>query len=127
MEITLNNTEIINAFNSANELMQCKDLPVKISWDIAKNMKQINDAFNTYLKVEKELIKEYAIKDDNGGVKLDNNNQPKFPPRSEYYSKRNELLECENTLKMIIIKLDNLGGCNISPATLYNLGFMIEE
>lgn len=127
MQITLKNIQIINAFNSASEIMQVKGVPIKTSWNITKNIKKIEKAFKIYAELEQKLIQEYALKDDDGKIKVDNNNQPKFPPRSEYYSKQAELLECEDTFELMAIKIDDLESCNISPATLYNLEFMIEE
>lgn len=127
MNITLKNFEIINAFNSASELMQCKDIPFKVSWNIMKNIKQIENAFKTYVEMEKKLIQEYAIKDDSGNIEVDDKNQPKFPSHSDYYIKRSELLECVNTLDLSSIKPVDLENCNISPATLYSLEFIIND
>lgn len=127
MQITLKNIEIITAFNSAKDLMNVKDVPVKVSWNITKNIKKIEKAFKVYAELEQKLIQEYALKDDEGAIKVDENNQPKFPPRSEYYVKQSELLDCEETFELLTIKLEDLEKCSLSPATLYSLDFMIEE
>jgi hypothetical protein len=127
MEITLKNYEIINAYNSASELMKVKNLPIKASWNITKNIKTIELIFQSFVTLEQNLIKEYAIKDDNGNIKSDDNNQPKFPPHSEYFTKHAELVACENVLDILTVKLSDLEKCDISPSILYNFTFMIDD
>lgn len=109
------------------ELMQVKDLDIKVSWNIMKNVEKLENVVKRYSTLEKELVEKYALKDDDGNIKLDDNNQPKFPPRTEFYKKQNELLECEETIDVNVIKLSDLNGSGLSPATLYNFKFMIDE
>lgn len=127
-EITLKNIEIINATNSIGELMQ-ERLPVKVGWNVTKNMKKIEVAFKNYADFELELIKKYAIKDENGNLKADENNKPKFAPnnKEKYLKEQNELLDLTDTIDILPIKLSDLDGINLKAATLFNLEFMIED
>lgn len=128
MEIKLKNYEIINAYKTIGELMEEK-LPTKVQWNITKNLKKITVAFHNYLEFEQELIRKYALKDDHNKIKLDDNNQPMFPPKNqnEYITERNELLNCEDVLDITMINLSELQNVNLKGTTLLALEFMIKD
>lgn len=121
------NIEIINAIKSLKELMQVKLSNIKVSWNIMRNYESLENVFNRYSKLESDLVDKYALKDDEGKVRFDENNLPKFPPRTEFYEKQKELLECEETINIIQIKLSDLENSGLSPIDLLNLKFMIDE
>jgi hypothetical protein len=128
MEIVMKNYEILNKIEALRELSQLI-LPMKTSWNITKNIKKFEASIRTYSECEYELVKRYAIKDENGNVKFDDKGQPKFPPNNleKYYKERQELLDCEDTLDILNIKLSDLENVDIKPATLMNLDFMIVD
>lgn len=130
MEVTLKNIDVLNKLEALKELSQTK-MPGKPSWNITKNIKKIEGLLKTYFDCEKNLIQQYAIKDENGNVKFDENNQPEFTHENfEVYKKcRQELLECEDTIDIIQIKLSDLFGDEdikpaIKPAIFLTLDFM---
>ena len=127
MQKILKNIEIINIINSINELMNEK-LPTKVGWNISKNLRKLDASFKTYIELENKLVKEYAIKDDNGEIVLDNNN-PKFAPnnKEKYLKERQELLNCEDEFDFLTINLSDLNNINIKPSILFNLEFMIAD
>lgn len=59
----IKNQELINF---ANTVLGDKHLPVKISYAIHKNAAAIEPALKAYEEVRKELIKQYAKKDEDG-------------------------------------------------------------
>ena len=126
MKKILKNIEIINVIDSINELMNEK-LPTKASWNISKNLRKLDISFKTYIELENKLVKEYALKDDNGEVLLDEGNQPKFAPnnKEKYLKERQELLNCEDEFDFLTINLSDLNNINIKPSILFNLEFMI--
>lgn len=128
MEIKLKNYEIISAINSMQEIMSVK-LPSKVSWNLSKNFKKLNEAIKDFNDFQYELLKQYAIKDPNGEIKLDENQQ--FAIISEFESKftkeRNDLLNFEDTLSIHTIKLSDLETIEVSPTALYGLDFMIDD
>lgn len=128
MEKIFKNYEILNAIEAFKELVAIK-LPTKVSWNVTKNVKKIESSFKDYLECENEILKKYALTDENGNLRLDEQNQPKFPPNNidKYNKERNELLQCEDTIDILTINLSDLEGKNISAATLLNLEFMIIE
>ena len=127
MKKVLKNIEVINIIDSINELMNEK-LPTKASWNISKNLRKLDASFKTYIELENKLVKEYAIKDDNGEIVLDNNN-PKFAPnnKEKYLKERQELLNCEDEFEFLTINLSDFNDINIKPSILFNLEFMIVD
>jgi hypothetical protein len=128
---TIKNIEIISITQAIGELMTVK-LPMKTSWNLNKNMKKFTEAMNDYNEFDKKLLEKYAIKDEEGKVKIINN-KCNIPPKyiDEFNQKKNELLSMETEIDYLTIQLDvdDLAskGVEITTATLFNLEFMIEE
>lgn len=131
MQKILKNVEILNAMNSTKILLQTEDkeFSVKARWNLMKNMKRYESLFKTYSEMEFELLKQYALKDESGNIKLDEKNEPKFAPNSknEYLVKREELLNCENTVDLLTVNLSDLEGHVSNGEILYHLEFMIDD
>lgn len=130
MEKTLTNIQIINAMQSIGEMLQLEDLSTKVNYNLNKNLMKLEDLLKTYNKCNKELLDKYAIKNEDGSYKTDEDtNEVKFAPnnKKEYITKRDELLSCEEQVDIHNIKLsslpDNIGKGN----KLYNIMFMIED
>lgn len=128
MEIKLKNYEIISAINSMQEIMNTK-LPSKTSWNLSKNFKKLDEAIKDFNEFQYELLKQYAIKEANGEIKFDENQQFTIIPeyKTKFNKERNDLLNFEDTLSIHSIKLSDLENVDISPTTLYGLDFMIED
>lgn len=128
--MTLTNIQIINAMQSIGEMLQLEDLSTKVNYNLNKNLITFENVLKTYNKCNKELLDKYAIKNEDGSYKIDEDtNEVKFAPnnKKEYIAKRDELLDCEEQVDIHTIKLsslpDNIGKGN----KLYNLMFMIED
>lgn len=128
MEVKLKNYETISAINAIQELMSLK-LPSNISWNLSKNFRKLNEIIKDFNACEQRLLKQYAIKDENGGIKLDERQQFTIIPKfiSIFNKERNEYLNCEDTIDIHIIKLSDLANIEISPTAFYGLDFMIED
>jgi len=128
MEIKLKNYEIISAINSMQEIMSVK-LPSKVSWNLSKNFKKLSEAIKDFNDFQYELLKQYAIKNQNGEVEFDENQQFKIIPEyvSNFNKERNDLLNFEDTLTIHIIKLSDLENIEVSTTALYGLDFMIDD
>lgn len=129
MKITLKNYEIINAVNSLKELLQLDNLSTKVNWNLSKNFKLLLNSHEIFNECEANLLNKYVLRDDENKIRQDENGNPKFSPKmhNEYLIEHNELLQCEDNVNILTIKLsdfpDNIGrGMN-----LFNLDFMIEQ
>jgi hypothetical protein len=128
MEFTFKNIEILNIMEWTRQLMQYK-LPVKVGWNLSRNMEQIERVYKSFSEFEKSLVEKYAIKDSSGIIKLEENGQPKFAPinKDKFITERNELFSCESQIKLLKIKLSDLENYEIQSSLLFDLRFIIED
>ena len=126
----LTNRKIVNDANFLGALTQ-KQLPIKISYAIAKNISKIESELKIYNKEREKLIDKYAEKDDKGENLIDENNQLKIlDEHLQTWNKDiNELLDIEVEIEIHKFKLDDLLNSNIdiTAAELMLIDYMIEE
>lgn len=111
-------------------MLSNKSLPVKASYAIAKNINSINKELKIFEEEKMKIIKEFAIKDEHGNPKVEDNRYI-FPKGKEIESdkKYNELLDIEVELNLRGINVDDLINSNtdFTPGELMELDFMIIE
>lgn len=127
--LKITNRELESKVNILRKLSNMK-LPVKVSYAIAKNIKEIDRELNILLDEKMKLIKEYALKDENGNPKVENgkylfNDEEKEECNSKYA----ELLEIEVELKLMEINTYDLinSEAELTPNDLIQLEFMLKE
>jgi hypothetical protein len=107
-----------------------KQLPVKISYAIAKNINIINTELKTFEGEKIKILEQYASKNEDGTLKIEDDKYVFAPGNgAECQMKYNELLDIEVDLELRTIKVDDLLNSNINftPAELIELDFMIIE
>lgn len=129
MKLNLSNERIVNTIDVLGELNNAK-LPVKVAYAITKNINKINSELKAYNKEKAKLIEKYGEKDKEGKLKVDKKGN--IPLKKEHIEDYNrdiaELLAIENEMDIHMINLDDLlnSNCNISPAGLVAIDFMID-
>lgn len=128
MQTTLKNIEIINALQAISELMEIK-LPTKVGWNLNKNARKLTTAISDYDKFEKELIQEFAEKNNDGSIKVNDKSQWTIPKENvaEFSKRKSELLEQTDSLDLLCVKLSDLERYEIKGSTLFSLDFMIDD
>ena len=125
----LTNRKIVNDANLLGNLTH-KQLPIKVSYAIAKNISKIEKELEIYNKEKRKLIDKYCLKDEEGNL-IDENNQFKIADGNlEAWNKdMNELLDIEIDINIHKFSKDDLfnSNCNITPAELMLIDYMIEE
>ena len=125
----LTNRKIVNDANLLGNLTH-KQLPIKVSYAIAKNISKIEKELEIYNKERRKLIDKYCLKDEEGNL-IDENNQFKIADGNlESWNKdMNELLDIEIDINIHKFSKDDLfnSNCNITPAELMLIDYMIEE
>lgn len=125
----LTNRKIVNDANLLGNLTH-KQLPIKFSYAIAKNISKIEKELEIYNKERQKLIDKYCLKDEEGNL-IDENNQFKIADGNlEAWNKdMNELLDIEIDINIHKFSKDDLfnSNCNITPAELMLIDYMIEE
>ncbi|MEW8993118.1 hypothetical protein [Clostridium sp.] len=125
----LSNERIVNDAAVLGAISQ-KNLPIKVSYAIAKNIAKIESELKVYNKEKQKLIDKYSVKDEEGKPLIEDNNIRIAPEYIEDWNRDiKELLEIENEVdihKFHISELEN-SNCTMTPAELMLIDYMIEE
>lgn len=115
-----------------------KNLPVKVSYAIAKNIKVLNEEYKTIDEQRIKLCEKYADKDDDGKAVMEKKGEKEFYKFSDgnevkMNDEYKELLEEEAELDIHTVDITEFEKCDMSdrydiltPAEYANLEFMIE-
>lgn len=105
-----------------------KELPIKVSYALAKNIGKIEKELEIYNSERQKLLDKYCVKDENGQNKIDENNQLKI--QEEYLKDwEHDITELQNIELEIDIhkfKITELNGYNMAPSELIAIDYMIE-
>ena len=124
----LSNERILRDIPSLIEISK-KQLPIKVSYAIAKNIAKIESEINVYNKEREKLIEKYAVKDEQGKTIVDENNQIRIQEEhiEDWSRDIKELLSIENEVDIHKFSIDVLEGYSMTPAELMIIDYMIEE
>ena len=126
----LTNRKIVNDANFLGALTH-KQLPIKVSYAIAKNISKIERELEIYNKERQKLIDKYCVKDEEGNNVIDENNQLKIADEHlEAWSKDiNELLDIEVDINIHKFNVNDLlnSNCEMTASELMLIDYMIEE
>ena len=125
--LKLTNKEIVNSIEALKNL-STKELNVKTSFKIAKNIKTIDELSNIFIEEKRKLVSKYGTKDDKGNLKIDANGVAEISKEnlSEWNRSYEELLEIENNIEIEKIKLSDLD-IRVSAQELLAIEYMLEE
>ena len=125
MKIT--NREIQSKVQILQTITQ-RQLPVKASYAIAKNITTINRELKVFESEKMKIINECALKDESGNPKVENNNYLIIEGKEEECnSKINELLDIEIDVEIRTFNINCIENMNFSPSELLEIDFMIVE
>lgn len=111
--------QIFASVQALTDLLSC-DIPMKQAGRIVAVANQVNRATEDFRTIQKNLMEQYAVKDDEGNPVLDKDNNPTYTP--EYETKMQELFTTESPYEIAPIHTKDLGEKGIvKPATLFIL------
>ena len=124
----LSNNKILNDAKRLGEISQ-RQLPVKVSYAIAKNLSKIEAELNIYNKEKQKLIDQYGKRDENGQIEVDEAEHVIFPVENlvNWNKSIRELLDIENEVDIHKFSIKELEGFSMSPLELRVIDYMIEE
>lgn len=126
----LTNRKIVNDANFLGALTH-KQLPIKISYAIAKNVSKIERELEIYNKERQKLIDKYCVKDEEGNNLVDENNQLKIADEhlEDWNKDINELLDIEIDIDIHKFNINDLlnSNCEMTASELMLIDYMIEE
>ncbi|MBU3195637.1 DUF1617 family protein [Clostridium algidicarnis] len=126
----LSNERILNDAAALGSITN-KELPIKVSYAIAKNISKIESELKIYNDQKQKLIDKYSEKGEDGKTLIDAENKIKI--QDEYLDDWNrdikELLAIENEVDIHKFNINELvnSNCNMTPAELMLIDYMIEE
>lgn len=122
----LSNRELLSNMQRLKVLAQ-RDLPIKASYAIAKNMRKIEDELKPYEEERQRLLEKHGKKDKEGELIVDERGRAKFKDKKAWNKDVDELLDIEVEIDFHKFNIKHLEGREISPAELIALEHMIEE
>lgn len=123
----LSNRKIVDSLSTLKTIAQ-KQLPVKVSYAISKNISKIESILNIYNKEKEKLLEKYGEKDEEGQLKSNEYGQIVINKSCEkdWEKDINDLLEIENEIDIHKFSIDLLGEYSMSPIELTSIDYMIE-
>lgn len=123
----LTNSTIINSIE-ALKIISSKELDVRTSFKIAKNIKAIDNISNIFTEEKRKLVSKYGTKDEEGKLKVDDNGVSEIHKDNldEWNKSYMELLNIENEVEIQKVKLSDLD-VRLSAQELLAIEYMIEE
>lgn len=126
----LTNRKIVNDVNILFNLSNMQ-LPVRTSYVISKNIKEIEKELEIYNEERKKLLNKYAEKNEDGSLKVDEINQVKIANENlgDWNRDINDLLDIEVDIDIHQFPINDLinGNCEMSATELMLIDYMIEE
>ncbi len=123
----LSNERILNDAAALGSISN-KELPVKVSYAIAKNINKIESELKVYSNEKQKLIDKYSEKGEDGKTLIDTENKIKIA--DEYLDDWNRdielLLAIENEVDIHKFDISLLEGFSMSPSELMLIDYMIE-
>lgn len=123
MKIT--NNQMVNSIPNLKTLSQ-KQLPIQVSYKIAKNIRNIEQELVIYERERQKLVDRYAEKDTEGKPKVNDNGNYVIKDKLNWNKDILELLNFETDVEIEKIDIKELDGVEISPGELMTIDYMIK-
>ena len=126
----LSNEVLVSSVSVLGKLNQL-ELPVKVAFILAKNIKEVDKSLESYNETRKKLLIQYAEKDENNMPKSDDAGNIIFKEdcHEKWVQDIQELLDLKVNLKIETIPTHDLfkAEISISPSELEKIQFMIKD
>ncbi len=103
-----------------------RQLPIKVSYAIAKNISKIKKELQTYEAERQKLLDRHGKKDDKGEIIADEHGEVEFKNKEKWTKDIEELLSIEVDIDIHKFDIKELEGYEISPGELLAIEYMIE-
>lgn len=114
--------DIVNSAEIFSALSQ-KKLNMRMAYQLAKIIKEVQKEFELFQETRMKLIYEYAERNEDGQLKVDENNNFTIPKEKiqNFQKELNELLEMQVELQINKINLDELEDIEFTPMDLIKI------
>lgn len=118
----LSNAKILDSVSTLSKISKM-ELPIKVSYAIAKNITKIESELKIYNIEKQKLIDKYAVKDEHGNLKISEEHQEDWTRDIEALA----AIEIDVDIhKFSAEELIN-SNCNMTPGELISIEYMMEE
>jgi hypothetical protein len=120
-EVLVNSVQVLRKLNNA-------ELPVKVSYKLAKNIKSIEKELNIYEEEKQKLINKYGEKDEEGKLKTKEDGSINITDTENWNKDIKELLDIEAEINIEKINIDELAKSDLklTPSELTLIDYMIK-
>lgn len=118
----LSNSKILDSVAALSKVSKM-DLPIKVSYAIAKNITKVENELKIYNIEKQKLIEKYCCKDEHGNLTISEGCQEEWTRDIEALASIEVDIDIH---KFHVEELIN-SGCSMSPGEFMNIEYMIEE
>ena len=120
-EVLVNSVQVLRKLNNA-------ELPVRVSYKLAKNIKSIDKELKIYEEEKQKLINKYGEKDEEGKLKTKEDGSINITDTENWNKDIKELLDIEAEINIEKINIDELAKSDLklTPAELALIDYMIK-
>jgi hypothetical protein len=125
--------EVLNILNWANKqdgIIATAKLPIKLAWELRKNLKKFQEIQEQYNQFDKTLQEKYATDafsyettDENGNVAR----KVKDEYVNEFSAKKQEILFTENTVELTVFDINNFGDIDVNISDMEMLNYFLND
>lgn len=128
--INLSNERLVNSAGVLSKL-SAMELPIRVSYDIAKNIEKIEKELKVYNSERQKLMEKYSVKGEDGKTKVEEDGTINIQKDllEDWNNNIKELYSIENEIDIHQISINELisSKCNITPSEMIAIGYMFEE
>lgn len=126
-KVKLSNERLVRDAQILGQVSQ-KQLPIKASYAISKNIAHIESELKIYNKEKQKIVEKYCEKEEDGQLKINKGQFVIKPDCREAWDKDiEELNSIENEIDIHTFKFEDLGNAYFSPSEFGSIDYMIEE
>lgn len=122
----LSNEKIVNSIPALNNLSN-KDLPIRASFFVAKNIRELTKTVETFNSEKSKIMKKYCKKKEDGSLDVKIDGTVDICDQENWDKEYKELLNIESDVDITKIHVSELGNVTLTPSSLITIDFMLEE
>lgn len=125
--ITVKLNDVVNSISAMRDLAT-QPLRARAAFQTLRLLKEVERAYGDYEEQRRNLVEKFAVRDENGELVIDENNNCKIIPESinEFNTQYQELMNGEIEINCEPIGLDYLEDITFTPAQMAQLEPFIE-
>lgn len=122
----LSNEKIVNSIGSLHTLSN-ESLPVRASFYISKNVKELQKSLETYDEEKKKLMKKYCKLKEDGSLDVKKDGTVDIIDTENWNKDMKELMALETDVNIAKLNINDFGNATLTANEIGLIDFMIAE